>query len=89
MSQAVAPARTAPERKKPVAMSQRWMCPECKRTGTVPCTSADDAAKVFELVYEAHKLKSPGCSALIRFGQRARAEHFNEHKSALDVRLPD
>jgi hypothetical protein len=89
MPEPLAPARSAPDRKKPVVLSQRWSCTRCMQTGVVHCSSADDAAAVFELVYASHKLKSPECNSLVRFGRRSPAEHFNEHKSALDVQSPE
>ncbi|HWT30765.1 MAG TPA: hypothetical protein VN240_07030 [Propylenella sp.] len=84
MPEPFAPARSAPERKKPVSMSQRWTCTRCMTTGVVYCSSADDAAAVFELVYQGHKLKSPDCRNLVRFGRRQVADHRNEHKSAFE-----
>lgn len=55
---------------EPIALRQRWLCPGCKQTGIVECTSHDDVAAVYDRIREAHRLKSPDCRNLARVGAR-------------------
>lgn len=54
------------------------------------CLASDDAAAVFELVYEEHHRVSPACGKLVRFGRRvlARANARN-FVSEPDLEHPD